>query len=431
MINAMPQAHGSDKQAALPPLLVRFWFAMAILTALSILYTATMAWACKLKFPYGIGMLYGDSLWGDLLVFRPGFQHFGKPLFWRSFDYPFTYPAPLAIPIGLLYRFAHPVRVYLLLESFAIAAFAWWFARQLTLRNIAPKTACFYVFTILAMTWPLLFLVDTANAEGFVVILLAGGVLAALRRRWWLGAALIGLAGAMKIFPLLLLGLFIAQRRYREFAFGLTLVVCVTVASLAYLGPSVVEAQRHINVGMGLIKHMYLFTLKPDAPALDHSLWVAIRYAAVSIDRMLHPAAPHTATVLRVALDMYLVAAALIGTALFVLKIRRLPTLNVVLALSICAVLLPPLSLEYTLVHLLLPFALFCAYAVEMTQSGARIQGLGACLACFAVLFDIETFLNTRYTYAAEFRTLALVALLGLTLRHRFAWPVLDRSPAA
>ena len=414
----------------LPPLLRRYWLAMAVLTALSVLYTTAKAMLFHLKFPYGIGMLYDDSVWGDMLVFRPGFEHFRTPQFWSSFEYPFTYPAPLAVLLGLLFRSAHPVKIYLAIEAVAIAAAAWWFVRQLTARSISPTTAWAFTLSTLAMTWPLLFLIDTANAEGFVIIILALGVYAVLRERWGLGAILIGVAGAMKFFPLILLGLLLAKRRYREFAAALVVAILVTIASLAYVGPTIVEAQRHIDVGFALIQSMYLYTMKPDAAALDHSLWVGVRYAAVYADRLLHPVSTaEQAAVLAVSLRIYLVASAASGIALFFAKIRRLPPLNMVLALTICAVLLPPLSLEYTLVHLLLPFALLCAYAIDMEQRSAAVGGLGACFGCFAILFNIETFLSNRFTYAAEARTLALVLLLWLVLRHPFPWAALE--PAA
>ena len=411
----------------LPTLLRRYWLAMVALTVLSVLYTGAKAMLFHLKFPYGIGMLYDDSLWGDMLVFRPGFIHFLTPQFWSSFEYPFTYPAPLAVVLGVLFRSAHPVKIYLLIEATAIGAAAWWFVRQLTVRGISAATAWAFTLSTLAMTWPLLFLIDTANAEGFVIITLALGVYAVLRERWWIGAILIGIAGSMKFFPLILLGLLLTKCRYKEFAAALVVAALLTVASLAILGPTVAEAQHHVNAGFALIQNMYLFTMKPDAAALDHSLWVGVRYAAVFADRSLHPvSAAEQATVLAVSLRVYLVATAAAGLALFFAKIRRLPMLNVVLALTICAVLLPPLSLEYTLVHLLLPFALLCAYAIDMGQRGVAVEGLGACFGCFAVIFNIETFLSNRFVYAAEARTLALLTLLWLVLRHRFAWSALE-----
>ena len=424
---------GREAAIGLPQLLRGYWLAMAALTGLSILYTAAKVMLFHLKFPYGIGMLYDDSLWGDLLIFRPGFEHFRTPQFWSSFEYPFTYPAPLAVVLGILFRTTHPVKIYLLIEAFATSAAAWWFVRQLTARTIPATIAWAFTLSTLVMTWPLLFLIDTANAEGFVIIVLALGVYAVLCERCWLGAILIGVAGAMKIFPLILLGLLLAKRRYKEFAAALVVAALVTIASLAYVGPSIAEAQRHIDAGFVLIQSMYLYTMKPDAAALDHSLWVGARYAAVYSDRLMHPVATaqqaaQTTTVLAVSLRVYLVVTAAAGMALFFATIRRLPTLNVVLALTICAVLLPPLSLEYTLVHLLLPFALLCAYAIDMGQRAVAVEGLGACFGCFAVIFNIETFLSNRFIYAAEARTLALLMLLWLVMHYRFTWAALERA---
>jgi hypothetical protein len=406
----------------LPLLLRRFWLGMALFTAGSALYTATMTAIYHLKFPYGIGILYDDSLWGDLLVFRPGFVHFRTPQFWSSLEYPLTYPAPLGVLMGVLFHFAHPVRVYLAFEMTALAAAVWWFVGQLTTRGIRPATAWAFNLSTLAMIWPVTFLLETANAEGFVVVTLAIGVWAVLRDRFWLGAILIGLAGSMKIFPLFLLGLLLTKRRYREFAAALLVAALANVAALAILGPTIAEAQRQINLGFNLIRVLYLFTMKPDAAALDHSLWVGTRYAAVYL--------AHSTLVLAPALRMYFIVTAATGLTLFFTIIRKLPTLNIVLALTTCAVLLPPLSLEYTLVHLLLPFALLCAYAIDMGQSGAAIKGLGACFGCFILLFNIETFFSNRYTFTGEARTVALIVLLVLALRYPFAWPTLDRTAA-
>jgi hypothetical protein len=106
--------------------------------------------------------------------------------------------------------------------------------------------------------------------------------------------------------------------------------------------------------------------------------------------------------------------------ALYFLRIRGLPLLNQMLALTVCALLLPPLSLEYTLLHLLLPFALLAAYAVGMERQGKRSEELAACFACFVVIFNADSFLNHRYVFASEARMLALAVLLVLVLRYRF-----------
>lgn len=44
----------------------------------------------------------------------------------------------------------------------------------------------------------------------------------------------------------------------------------------------------------------------------------------------------------------------------------------------------------------------------------------------FAPIFSFQTYITWRYRYSCEFRTLALVALLMLVLRHRFPWTNFD-----
>ena len=419
--------------AALPPVLRRFWIAMALLTLASAVYTAITAWLWKLHAPYGLPLLWYDGIGGDFNVFGPGFRHFGRPEFWSSFDYPFTYPAPLAVVFAVLYRSAHPLRVYEGLLCVALAAGASWFVRELTNRGIAPAVAWVFTLTTLAMTWPLLFEFDTANSEGVVVIVLAAGVLAMVKDRWWLGCALVGVAGSMKIFPLILLALALSKLRYKEFAFGIAVAALVMLASLAYLGPSVAEAQRHINEGFALVRERYFFSMLRVAPAFDHSLWMPVRFAAAGLDRMLHQLPPaeraaRTQQVLAWSLNLYLLVCTVGGVALYFLRIRSLPMLNQILALTVSALLLPPLSLEYTLLHLLLPFGLLATYAVDMARRDGRTRGLAACLACFVVIFNADSFLNHRYFFASEARLIALVVLLLLVLKHRFDWPMQEAS---
>ena len=87
----------------------------------------------------------------------------------------------------------------------------------------------------------------------------------------------------------------------------------------------------------------------------------------------------------------------------------------------VCAVLLPPLSADYTLVELLLPFGLLCLYAVESQRSD-----LSAIFGCFVVLFGWETFLTLHYALDRPARCVALVVLLILVLRSPMPWARLD-----
>jgi hypothetical protein len=89
---------------------------------------------------------------------------------------------------------------------------------------------------------------------------------------------------------------------------------------------------------------------------------------------------------------------------------------------------LPPLSADYTLLHLLFPFALLCLYAADMWRAGVNVPGLTMCLLCFAPIFSFQTYITWRYRYSCELRTLALVALLVIVMRFRFPWLELDEA---
>ena len=96
--------------------------------------------------------------------------------------------------------------------------------------------------------------------------------------------------------------------------------------------------------------------------------------------------------------------------ALLCSRIRKLPLLNQILALSVCAVLLPPVSFDYTLVHLLVPVGLLCLYTAPMPWRA--VAGLRLCLVCFALIFNVDAFVSLHWRLAGEFRAVVLVVLL-------------------
>ena len=97
-----------------------------------------------------------------------------------------------------------------------------------------------------------------------------------------------------------------------------------------------------------------------------------------------------------------------------------MPLLNQVIALTVCAVLLPPFSLDYTLVELLVPLGLLCVFAMEAWRRARQPRGVGFCLACFALIFTTGAYFELKYRFAAQVRTLALLALLAAVCRYRF-----------
>ena len=198
---------------------------------------------------------------------------------------------------------------------------------------------------------------------------------------------------------------------------GLLVAVLVTVASLAILGPSIAEAQRQINFGLTLIQNLYFVTMKSDA--------------SVYTDRLFHPASSvRQAAVLAISLRAYVLTAVAVGLTLFFTKIRHLPALNQVLALTLCAVLLPPLSNDYTLIHMLLPLSLLCFYAVEAWRERRSIPGFEGSFACLCLILGFGTFFTMQYAFSNTIRCFALTALLVIAMRYPFYWSELDSLDA-
>jgi len=408
----------------LPKALQRFAYSIAAMGLLSLVYTIVMTHVSRTPHPYGVTLFWGDFVGSDFTTFAERSHHFGTPSYWDEFNYPFTYPAPLGVVFALLFRLPNPLAIYLALCVAGLISWAVWLARGLASSGVRSTHAAAFVVVILAASWPVVALLNTANIEGLLALFLAAGVYAVLCDRFWLGATLIGLAASMKLFPFILLALLLSRRRRMEFAWGLAVAALATLASLAALGPTILGAQRHIADGLRFVNEAFILSTQRDALNYSHSLFSVLKFAIVLVATLLGSQANHA--LLATSLRLYMVASAIAGITLYFAVIRKLPILNQVLALTICAVLLPPLSADYTLLELLLPFGLLCLYAVETQRAD-----LAPCFGCFAVLFAWETFLTLHYAFDRPVRTVALTVLLILVLRTPFPWLRLDRAGAA
>ncbi len=403
----------------LPTALLRFWLWTLAITALSLVYTEAMIHLLHSRSTLGPAVLWNNERWWDFLAFQDRFEHFRTPQFWAPYDYPFTYPAPMAVLFAALYRIPHALRFYLLGCVAALGAGAVATARAIAARGYTFVAALGFALTIPVLAWPVWLLLGSANTEGLVALLTAAGMFAFLRRRWMIASAAFACAGSLKLFPLVLLALLWSAKRYREFVAGIVLFVLVTVASLAFVGPTVGEAAHRIGAGLLFVKQTYALNRTPQSLDVNHSLFSPVKFATLLL---LHGVAePSREATLNTAFRSYCAGAAIFGVALYWMRIRYLPVLNQMLALVVCAVLLPPYSVDYTLIHLFVPCALLCVYASE-----EEVRGQAAAFACFTFLFPIATFFTARYRFGSQVRMLALCGLLAVALRFPFAWTRLD-----
>lgn len=422
-----------------PPLLRRVALIMVAMMAGSLAFTLYMTHRLEFPIPFGVVWISGDQQWCDFRAFRERSLHFRTAAYWFDYDYPMTYPAAVAVILALFYKLPHPLKVYLAVLFAGWIAWVIWFARGLAQRGIPAAQAAAFALVILLTTWPVYYQFDTANIEGVMAIVLFLGILAILRGGgdawYWTGTALLALAGAMKLFPAIMFALLLSKRRYKECAAGVVLMGLLNYGSLAIVGPSISAAQEHIKEGFRFLRNNFITPHHQLQLNFSHALYMPVKYAVVLADRLLHYGGKHgpqmhELALVEATLNIYMVVMAVLGITLYFWRIRKLPMLNQVLALTVAAVLFTPFSSDYTLNHLLLPLGLMFFYAVENWRKGSKVPGLETSFACICITLGFSSFFTIYYGFENVFRCLALCVLFVTALRYPFYWPQLDRVDA-
>ena len=416
---------------AFPPVLRRVALIMTAMLLASLLYTDGMTWLLHGPHPFGWVWIGGDLQWCDFHAFQERSFHFRTSSYWLEYDYPMTYPATVAVIFALFYKLPHPLKVYLAILIVGWISYIGWIARGLSKRGIRADQATAFGLILLGTSWPVFYQFDTANIEGLMAIVLFIGVVAVLRGRSWSGAALIALAGAMKLFPAIMLALLVSKRRYKETAFAVALMGLLNYGSLYVLGPNIRFAENRIRDGFRFLRNNFITPRGSVQMNFSHALYMPIKFVVLFVDRMLfyggqHGPSKQEVAVVDATLFTYMVAMAVLGLALYFWRIRRLPMLNQVVALTVCAVLFTPFSSDYTLNHMLLPLSLLCFYAVDAWRERRVAPGLDASFACLCLILGFSTFFNMHYAFSNTVRCFALTALLIVVMRHPFYWPELD-----
>jgi hypothetical protein len=367
------------------------------------------------EYPYDTLLFMPGARFTDFTVFYPRLAVFGNAAAFFSPDgYPFTLPAPLLLCQVALWKLTqHPLALYLgIVGLFAgivgLAAF-----RLFPNRGIASVLA----FAVGTLSFPLLYLLDRGNLEGFVWMAASIGIFCFAKRRYYVAAAFLALATSMKIFPCVLLLLFLAKRRYKEFFAAAAMAVAFTLGSLWVTGPSIVEAGRGILMGLDYNRRMNVLQFRWTEIGFDHCLFTYVKWIAVFCSSNLSS----FKTLLPKLLVLYAVVAVAGFLALYAIKLRKMPVLNQVMVLSALSVTLPYSSFEYTLVQMVAPFFLLLLFLVNDVASGQvalRKSDMVALLIPFAVLFAPTSFMILyRVGFGGQIKTAVLLFLVGVCLR--------------
>ncbi len=362
----------------------------------------------------------------DIIFFVERFKHLHTPEFFSNdprvtrYEAPFMYPAAAAFLYAFFYAFPHAVNTYLHFIVLCVVSLGALFAYALVTRGIQPILAIVLVTACTIFSYPFWFAYGTANVEFCIFLLLLGGVAAFSTRHKNVAAFLFGLAAGMKIFPFVFVALFLARKQYKQIVLAGVVALLSNVAGLWMVCPSIAYSYKQINAGLDVNRQVYMLQVLRLETSFDHSIFGLLKRLAAAHGIWHMPPKVLTG---------YMAFVASTGLVLYFAQIRKLPVLNQITCLYVIAILFPPTSHDYTLIHLYVPWALLVLYIIDSRRVGIPTPNMMPGFLCLAVAFASENELVFhRMGFSAQVKCVALMAFLVISLTQRWDWPRLQAN---
>jgi hypothetical protein len=383
----------------LPRSLRLFALGLLALTSASAAFNAICHNIFHLGFPYDSPFVAPISLFCDLLDYAPN-AHLIHTLAYFRVPLLLTYPAPCHILYWLLSLAGpHAVLAYLLSAAIVAGTAILFFTRQLHRCDLRWTSCIAFGAVLLVTSFPLAFTLYTANIELYLWLLTLCGLWAYASGREGLAAVCFALAGSAKPYPLLFFLLFLRRGHLHRILQGLAVYAASTLLSLWLIYPNIALSFREISSRTAAFATASILGYQSWLVGYDHTPW-SLYKAATSPWTQMHSTFE---------LDIYLGAGLTLMLLLWFTRIRRMPLLEQVTFLSAAMLLLPPISNDYTLLHLYAPFGLL-ALAIARGQVAGRFYA--PALVCYAVLLTPQSFvIAVSAHFAGQLKCLFLLAL--------------------
>ncbi len=365
----------------------------------------------RLPYPYNFPFFPVNHFY-DLWCFNLRFQHLhSRAFFSPDLGLPFQYPGSAALIYAALTLSGHPYWYFPAVTLSLILLLGFVLGKHMIASGLTRNDTVALLLASFIFSYPFWYEYVQSNIEVVIFAVIAGGIFAFLSGKTYLAAALFGFAASAKIFPFVFFALLVSRRRWREVGVGLAIGAAAEVAGLWMLCPDIAYAHRGVSAGLTANRADIVLYFDRLAIGFDHSLFGMMKRL------LFHSYGSHYPLFL---LYSYLAGVALLGITLWIVRIRKLPLLNQIVCLTICAILLPPTSYEYTLMHMYVPWGLLVLYiANHRTKGGAVARGLMSMFVCFGVLFGPCTELIVHGVNAGgQLKCLVLVTMLIVALRY-------------
>ena len=356
-------------------------------------------------FPYNTLAFMPSERLSDFTAFSQPFQHFGTAQFWPDLaDLGFNYPAPAAYVYLFFFRLIphHPYAAAVMYDAtVAGAAFlaAALMAFSVRRTELAGPIAAVLLLTFVT-SYPLMFLVDRANVEGAAWVAAVLGIWAFMRGRGGLAALFLGCAAAIKLAPLVLVFLFLRKRDWRNAAVFVSLFVGLNILAMWFAAPHLWRTFGLIGTGLTGFVHARVQAFDAAGIGVDHSLFSVVKQGLIWSCYVARLSKPVLGRMINTAYYVYIGGWLAMGVVL-IRWFRRLPMLNCMFALFIVQTIAPPLSYDYTLVYLYIPWAVFLVVFLLQEVSSRRTD------------FALSTALAVLIPYAIVFTPQQCYLVIG------------------
>jgi len=361
----------------------------------------------------------------DFTEFQDKFTYFHQATFFQIPGFYFCYPAPVAIVLDGFMQFGYyALSAYLVFcfLTFIGAGFA--LGRAMCHRGMGIAQVIFFIGSSMLLSYPFWFLVDRANIEMVNWLLVALGVACYWNKRWYLAAAFFGVAISFKMFPFVFLGLLLSARKYWAIAWSIVICVLTTCASTWFIGPTYRIASEGIAKGMEYFRYQYAIQIHKYELGFDHSLFAIVKemtHRQYAHTYMMHPKLPDLYYLPW--LYGYMAVAAAAGLILYFWRIRTLPRANQILALTVASIMLPPVSGDYTLIHLYIPWGVLVLISISL-KNAHKVRGLVLSFSCMAFLMAPESFaVIYGIRIAGQLKAIVLLILFIVSITYPFEEP--------
>jgi hypothetical protein len=387
---------------SMPQSLRQFLFAILGFTIVSLGYNL-VARSLGFGLPYSFGYFFApQNFFSDFVEFGQRFSALGTPEFFHQLTY-FMYPPGMVLPLELLYSVRHPGRWFAAVLLLSGGFFTFCFYRILRTHQLARWPAAMLAFAVALTSYPYVTLLLRWNVEVFVWIAVTIGLWCFFIGRYTWAAVLIGFATALKLYPFIFFSLFLSRHRYRDLALGVLTTIATTLLALRTLSPHVGYAFAW-NMGQLQALGKY-YVAAPMSLGYDHSFFALIKFITL-------PWLPDLTPVVR----PYTWIVAISCLIFYFARIRKLPTINQIMILSVLSVTIAPVSYDYTLLSLYASLAMLCVAALEMPET--QQAKLTPFLLLYAVILTPQSYVILRGAhFYGELRAVCLLAIVFLAAR--------------